>query len=247
MSHQNDLPSHIHHDEERRFKGVLADNYASIRSWLPEYDALQDAVAQEVVRAHPSPSVIDVGVGTGVTMKAILDAYPHARVTGIDHDASMLVQAQMLLEDQIKNGSATLIESDIVDFFATIPDASVDVIVSALTLHNCWTSYRHLAEAEFFRALKSGGVFINADKYAADDDSEYRQQIVRAMTSFDPVISTGNVELRKALIDHEIADQHPDRIMRTERERDYLGNLGFKRVELMKGFGQYSVLTAFKD
>ena len=57
----------------------------------PETETLVER-ALELMRGHPQPRVLDVGVGSGAIALALADEHPGARVTGVDtsHDALAL-------------------------------------------------------------------------------------------------------------------------------------------------------------
>lgn len=232
--------------EERRFQGVLSENYDLIELWLPDYNEIQDVVATAITSRYRAPLIVDIGLGTGGTSKAILTKSPEARIIGIDNEISMLAGARVRLSSQIWAGSVRICEADALEALESFPDESLEVVASALTLHNWADNYRAQVEREILRILRPGGMLINNDKYAADEPKEYICEIASAILCFDTLISMNLHELRRALIEHEIEDQHPERIMWTGSALQRLGAIGFERVSLLWRRGQQAAVVAFK-
>lgn len=232
--------------EERRFGGVVSENYHLIDTWLPDYNEIQDRVATIIASRFRAPSVIDIGVGTGGTSKAILVRCPEASIVGIDNESSMVAMARRHLSRQLEAGSIRIFEADALDALASFPTSSTDSVASALTLHNWPYSYRAQVEREIFRVLVPGGMLINTDKYAADNHEEYVQGIANAILCFDTLISMNLPDLRRVLIEHEIEDQAPERIMWTGPSLQHLASFGFERVSLQWRQGQHATVVAFK-
>jgi ubiquinone/menaquinone biosynthesis C-methylase UbiE len=190
--------------------------------------------------------VVDIGLGTGGTTKAILARCPEACVTGIDNESSMIAIALDGLSLHLDTRSVSICESDALDALECLPAESVDVVASALTFHNWPDSYRAQVEHEVLRILAPGGLLVNNDKYAADDPKEYSREIANSILCFDVLNSMGLYELRGALIEHEIEDQAPERIMWTGAALKRLEAIGFKRVSLLWRRGQHAAVAAFK-
>ena len=107
----------------------------------------------------------------------------------------------------------------------------MDAVASGLTIHNFKVDYREDVLKEIFRVLKSGGTFINADKYVPDDLEEYKKEYDWQMQQFRDADVTE--EVREGWIKHYEVDNRPEIIMK-ERES----------VELMKRIGFVDVATS---
>jgi tRNA (cmo5U34)-methyltransferase len=95
----------------------------AIRVDVPRYDELQ----AETVRAIPFPParVLELGVGTGETTRALLEAYPDARVTGLDASPDMVFKARELG-----------IEVQLARMEDPLPDGPWDLVLSVLSVHH---------------------------------------------------------------------------------------------------------------
>ena len=133
-----------------------------IRSEVPAYDRLQDELARATHDLRPS-SILDLGVGTGVTSQRVLAIYPTARLVGIDESTEMLDAARVLLP------GADLRVSRLED---PLPEGAFDLVVSALAVH-------HLdgpGKAELFHRLTGvlapGGRVVLADVVVPENPAD---------------------------------------------------------------------------
>jgi SAM-dependent methyltransferase len=148
----------------------LADYDRRIRTFIPHYEEAID-VAAGTIAARSSGrrglDVTDLGTGTGALAARILAAAPKARITGIDADAAILDVARRRLR-----GRLTPVVAD----FLTTPLATTDAITASFALHHVPTRRR---KAAFYvrcrHALRSGGVFVNADCALASSHDRQRR------------------------------------------------------------------------
>jgi tRNA (cmo5U34)-methyltransferase len=139
-----------------------------VRSEVPAYDRLQDVVAQ-VTSGLDARSILDLGVGTGVTSQLVLAEHPGARLVGVDESSAMLDHARRALP------AADLRAARLED---PLPQGPFDLVVSALAVH-------HLdgpGKADLFRRVASvvvpGGRVVVGDVVVPDDPAD-------AMTPID--------------------------------------------------------------
>jgi tRNA (cmo5U34)-methyltransferase len=130
-----------------------------VRSEVPAYDRLQNAVA-EATSGLDARSILDLGVGTGVTAQRVLAENPSARLVGVDESSAMLDHAHRAIP------SADLRAARLED---PLPHGPFDLIVSALAVH-------HLdgpGKADLFRRVASvvvpGGRAVVGDVVVPED------------------------------------------------------------------------------
>jgi tRNA (cmo5U34)-methyltransferase len=137
------------------------DHYtAMVRSEVPDYERLQDEVAR-ATEGIEAERILELGTGTGVTMRRVLERHPGARLTGVDSSAEMLAAADL-------PGADLRLQ----DLREPLPDGPFDLVFSALAVH-------HLdgpGKADLFRrvagALAPGGRFVLADVIVPDDPAD---------------------------------------------------------------------------
>jgi tRNA (cmo5U34)-methyltransferase len=140
------------------------DHYeAMVIEEVPAYHRLQAAVA-EAASARPAASVLELGTGTGVTARHVLDALPGARLVGVDESPEMLAVARAALPS-----AADLCVGRLQD---PLPPGPFDLVVSALAVH-------HLdgpGKADLFRrvaaVLNPAGRFVLGDVIVPEDPAD---------------------------------------------------------------------------
>ena len=139
----------------------LSEYDTRIRTWIPTYDAMLDILASTLAAALPrrTPTIVDLGIGTGSVAARCLEAKPGARVIGIDEDEGMLAAARARLgrRPRLIFGS-----------YERVPLPACDAFVASLSLHHLPTRERRLRLfRRCYRALRKGGVLISADCHPA--------------------------------------------------------------------------------
>lgn len=237
---------------EQRFKGFLSEEYQLINQALPHFEELQLHVQRAVSNYHKRTveivlKVIEIGCGSGATSYAILNARSDIYLVGIDNEINMINQAIGFLSEFIENKQCEIIHTDALEFFNRQKSESVDIVASALTLHNMNQKYRNELHLEIFRMLRKGGMFINADKYAPQDDNQRFKALEVAISRFfDAFQPLGKIDLLREWVIHNIADQSPDRCMKEQDTIDALRSIGFERIEILDRFNMEAVLKAQK-
>ena len=95
-----------------------------IHSEVPRYDELQ----AQTIAAIPFPPkrVLELGFGTAETTNRIWEAYPEARITGLDSSPEMVFKARELGWEEMRLGR---IEDP-------LPDGPWDLVISVLAVHH---------------------------------------------------------------------------------------------------------------
>ncbi len=133
-----------------------------VRSEVPAYDRLQDAVAG-ATRGRHAGSILDLGVGTGITSQRVLAEHPGARLVGIDESSDMLDHARHALP------TADLIVARLED---PLPDGPFDLVISALAVHHLDAP----GKADLFRrvseVLVPDGLVVVGDVVVPEDPDD---------------------------------------------------------------------------
>ncbi len=143
------------------------------RASMPGYGELH----RTLVRGIPflptrSLRILELGVGTGTLTEVVLEAFPHARVVGLDISGRMIARAREKLRrfrDRVE-----LVTGDL----GELPHGEYDAVLSALAIHHLadrekWRLFRRI-----YRALPPGGYFGDADDHLPEDatfDTRYAQ------------------------------------------------------------------------
>lgn len=141
----------------RRHLSVEIDAYdATIRTFIPGYEAMLAAAADRIASDDPSV-VLDIGAGTGALAEAVLARGAAEVVELLDIDPEMLARARQRLarfdsRARFRLGS----------FHDPLPRC--DAAMASLALHHVATlEEKRALYARLAAALPAGGVFVNAD------------------------------------------------------------------------------------
>jgi len=139
------------------------DSYLDmVRAEVPDYERVQDVVAEAAgeITAH---AILDLGTGTGETLRRVVERHPDARVVGIDESAPMLAVARTLVPN------ADLRVARLQD---ELPDGPFDLVVSALAVHHLDGAEKASLFGRIAQRLAAGGRFVLADVIVPDDPAD---------------------------------------------------------------------------
>lgn len=111
-------------------------------------------------------TLLDLGCGTGLELEAIWARNPEISVTGIDLTGAMLERLKQKYPDQ----HVTLIEADYMAY--DFGNGKYDAAVSFETLHHFTQEEKRGLYEKIWRALKTGGCYIECDYMAKTQEQE---------------------------------------------------------------------------
>jgi tRNA (cmo5U34)-methyltransferase len=204
-------------------------------------------------------TVLEAGPGTGITTLELLKADSKVKVVAVDNEEKMLeaVKGRFEKNDEIKN-RVEFVMADILTYLETLPDAKFDAFASVYTLHNFNPEFRNKVIVQIARILKSGGIFINGDKYAEDDIELHDKDLRGEIANYEKFVSVaekaeqeGDFEkakhfrdLKKEWTDHMWQD---DKVKITVNEQEeMLNDLGFSEIKWGKRDDLVSTISAIK-
>jgi tRNA (cmo5U34)-methyltransferase len=136
------------------------DTYlAMVRAEVPDYDQLQ-AVVAEAAGEIDAEAILDLGTGTGETLRHIARRHPTARLVGVDESERMLAVARGVVP------TADLRVARLQD---ELPGGPFDLVVSALAVHHLDTAEKAALIRRVAARLAPGGRFVLADVVVPDD------------------------------------------------------------------------------
>jgi tRNA (cmo5U34)-methyltransferase len=137
------------------------DTYVKIvRDEVPDYDRVQDELARatEGVEAR---RMLELGTGTGVTSRRVLERHPGAELTGVDSSEHMLAVADL-------PGADLRLQ----DLREELPEGPFDLVFSALAIHHLDGPGKADLFARVAAALAPGGRFAMADVIVPEDPAD---------------------------------------------------------------------------
>jgi ubiquinone/menaquinone biosynthesis C-methylase UbiE len=156
----------------------------------------------------------------------------------------MVAQATQNLGDSIQGGRCQVILQDALTYLGGQSESRFDVVASALALHNLARDDRHALHEAIYRALKPGGRFINADRYTVNEEQRFQRLSCILERFFDVFVPLGKMDLLRASVLHEIADESPDRLMRVDETVVELAAIGFCDIAIPRRLLMASLMVA---
>lgn len=230
-----------------RFSNILGEEYNLFTKSFPGYDDFQDKIG-EIIKNYSSSlqgniiSVVEGGTGTGLTAFRILDADERIKVIGIDNEEKLLKQARLILEQY--GNRVELRHQDLLKALNEIQSNSIDIFASAWVIHNLSSEYRTQLFPEIARILKSGGLFVNVDKYAQNNSVSHAKDLEQQIKAFDVFDKINRPDLKLEWSKHY---QEDEKIKFTEKEQtDLLEDNKFHNITILYRKVMDAITTAIK-
>ena len=135
---------------------------------IPDLKGFYGAAAWVAECGTEEPSILDIGAGTGLLAAFMLQKFPRGNLTLIDIAENMLEVARQRFKNRDN------VSYIVCDYSRAELGGSYDIVCSALSIHHLETEDKRRLFGRIFRALKPGGMFVNADQ--ADGETPYFRQ-----------------------------------------------------------------------
>ncbi len=238
--------------EDKRFHGKAGEEYNLFKLACPHFEELENKLGKVIREQFQNKNiseikVLEIGCGPGYTSLIILDADKRTKIVAVDNEPVMVEQAKEILKEFIDHGRVQLIEDDALEFLKKQSSDSFDVFASGFTLHNLPNDFREKVLKEICRVLKSEGIFVNADKYALNNESEHRKSLNWQLQQFKEKYSQINrSDLIEEWTKHYLQDDKTNIIMRESDSIKSMNGIGFKDIKILFRKQMDAVLFARK-
>lgn len=146
-------------DSSRPFDDVASTYDDARRRLIPPYDRFYASAVDALALGRPLGRVLDLGAGTGLLSRYVLEAHPTAELTLLDGAAAMLAQARSAFGNR-----ASYVTGDLA---GALPDGPWDAVISSLAIHHLDDDGKRQLFSRVHGGLAPGGVFVNAEQVAA--------------------------------------------------------------------------------
>lgn len=127
------------------------DTYVeNMREDIPVFDELQEETAR-ATEGIDAQDILELGVGTGMTSKHVLEAHPLAHLVGIDESEAMLAAADVAGDLRVSRLEDPL------------PEGPFDLVVSCLAVHHLDSEGKRDLFRRIAEVLRPGGGLVLAD------------------------------------------------------------------------------------
>jgi tRNA (cmo5U34)-methyltransferase len=205
---------------ERHFDAWAPHYDAQIREMVPRYEEIHETLLA-LLALRPPRRFLDLGSGTGYTLRRVLEAFPSATAVGLDVSRQMLDRARQHLaglEERVQLRASDIATPEIVD--------SYDAIVSILAVHHLHPDEKRHLFSRIWEHIEPGGVFLLAD---------YFRPAMDRLSELYSLPDTPDA--------HEAEHDHPD----TAAEHlGWLTAAGFAAVDVVWKYDDVGVLVAWR-
>lgn len=131
---------------------------------IPDYPRLQTEVAAAAATGAPT-SILDLGIGSGLTAQRVLKALPEAKLLGIDASSEMLAAAEATLDPERTRLQSGRLEEP-------LPDGPFDLVMSMLAVHHLDGPGKADLFVRIATVLETGGRFVLGDLVIPADPAD---------------------------------------------------------------------------
>ncbi|TNM56691.1 class I SAM-dependent methyltransferase [Brevibacterium sediminis] len=131
---------------------------------IPDYPRLQTEVAAAAASGAPT-SILDLGIGSGLTAQRVLEALPEAKLLGVDASSEMLAAAEATLDPERTRLQSGRLEEP-------LPDGPFDLVMSMLAIHHLDGPGKADLFARIASVLETGGRFVLGDLVVPADPAD---------------------------------------------------------------------------
>ena len=194
---------------------------AQIRQMVPRYEEIHDTLLA-LLALRPPARLLDLGAGTGYTLRRVLETFASSTAVGLDVSVEMLDRARQRLdgvEDRVELRASDIAQPEI--------NGSYDAIVSILAVHHLHPDEKRHLFTRIWEHIEPGGVFLLADYFRPAMDR--LSELYDLPDEPDP---------------HEAEHDHPD----TAAEHlAWLTAAGFSAVDVVWKYDDVGVLVAWRE
>lgn len=218
-----------------RFNDAAANYDKQRKLFIPCYDdyygIVQSFLKYNKIKAK---SVLDLGAGTGLLTKFIMDVLPHASYTLIDLSEKMLEIAKSRFSDCHNLNYETK------DYVSNFPNGKFDLIVSALSIHHLEENVKQNLYGRIYDSLNDNGCLINLDQFNADSE-DVNNFYTAYWYDFIQKNGINEVDIKSWLQRREL-----DKENSISMSIQMIKNAGFNNVECIYQYMKFGVLAAYK-
>lgn len=212
-----------------------AEHYDKIRKLIiPKFDDLYNITTELANSKKENPKILDLGVGTGLLSKYLLERYNTAEFTLIDLSEEMLKVAMSRFKENqnFKYVLGDYLKHDFEDKF--------DIVISSLSIHHLEDEDKRKLYNKVFNALNDEGIFLNSDQVIGPNsaiDKSYQEKWIKIIeeTNFSGPGKDTAIERMKF-----------DKPATLENNLKWLADAGFKDVDIYYKYYNFCIFYGKK-
>ncbi|NHN30449.1 class I SAM-dependent methyltransferase [Paenibacillus agricola] len=223
-----------HNEVVLKFNQVAHEYDNQRRNLIPCFDDFYDVSVSIAETGNETPSILELGAGTGLLSALMLKKFPTANLTLIDISDKMMEVANSRF---VGMNNVKYIVNDYTNY---VFENKFDIVISALSIHHLTDAEKKVLYKNTFQNLREGGVFINADQILGNTmflDSFYKNNWKSKVESTElPTKEIASAYERTKL----------DKMSTLEAQIGWLKEIGFSDVDCMYKYFNFVVIYGRK-
>lgn len=216
-------------EEMASFFDVRAESYDQhMRDNIQGFEEYYRFLSKPLEGQREAIRILDLGCGTGLEFKYLLNAAPQASIIGMDLSAGMMkegAKANQEYTDRITWRQGSYVTDE-------LGHSEYEVVLSSMTMHHFFVVDKRKIYQKIFDAVKPGGMYIEGD-YMVSPETE-----VEALAYY--------FEHAGDLNDAEKGKFHLDIPFSVDKQIMLLKSVGFESVRVIYRTNNNAVLVAKK-
>jgi len=187
--------------------------------------------------------IVDLGCGDGMLSRVLLNDYPEASATLIDHSPPMLALAEESMAPFA--GRYRLLEHDLADDLAmVIGQEPADIVVSGYAIHHLPDGLKRQVYESVFHALRPGGLFVNVEHVSPP--TAILENLFDDVLIDNLVNSSGRSRDDVSRGYHSRPDKSDNILAPLPRQLSWLAEIGYENVDCYFKFLELAVFGGTK-
>ena len=212
-----------------------AEEYDVNRKYLiPCFDDFYKIAIDVINFNGDNPKVLDLGAGTGLLSKFLLEKFPNAEITLVDLASNMLDKAKIRFKDY---PNFKYLNEDYLQYDFT---ENYDIIISSLSIHHLTEEDKKSLYNKSSKLLNDKGIFVNADIVLSPSkklDNIFREKINEFAI---------NSPLDEKILEEAFKRQELDDPTLLNLQLEWLKNFNFKNVDVPYKYYMFAVIYGEK-
>jgi tRNA (cmo5U34)-methyltransferase len=209
----------------------------SRRRLIPCYDLFYNTAADlaaRTVRDITSPTILDIGAGTGLMSEFVMQRVGTASLYLLDESTDMTAKALIRLE---KYKPKLFIQS----MTEPLPAMQFHAVVSSVAIHHLSHEEKRKLYERIFQSLAPGGIFVNAEQILGE--TEWEEELYDEMhIGGAQTLGSDEEEIRAAR-----ERMSYDKSTTLSEQVAWLRDIGFQRAAAFFQWGRFAVFAGWKS
>lgn len=221
-------------DIKQQFNNISSKYDEQRKKLIPCFEDLYGTATALAVTKNDSPTVLDLGAGTGLLSSFILQKYPKSKLTLIDLSEGMLeiAKTRFSVHSNIKYFASDYTQFEYSEKF--------DLVISSLSIHHLTDNEKQELFQKLYSIMNPGSIFINVDQVLGT--TEYLDNLYKA----DWLNYIHNSGLDQTEISSAIERTKLDRMSTLDQQLQWLTDAGFSDADCIYKYNNFVVLFARK-